>query len=86
MKDEAEQAKALAAFDQNARGYWTPGAAQYLGRAQVTLRKWRCNGAGPRFRSVNGRAYYERVELDAWLTSHASYRSTSEATVALSAA
>lgn len=86
MKDEAEKAKAVPAFDPNARGYWTPGAAQYLGRAQVTLRKWRVTGDGPEHRIIHGRAYYERESLDRWIASHTSYRSTSERTVAVTAA
>ena len=86
MKDEAEQAKAVPAFDPNAPGYWTPGAAWYLGRAQVTLRKWRVTGGGPAYRVIHGRAWYDRAELAAWVHSHASHRSTSAATVALTAA
>lgn len=82
MKDEAPKQKVRFAFDQNAPGYWTPGAAWYLGRAQVTLRKWRCQGDGPEFRLINGRAYYDREKLAAWVHSHASYSSTSAATAA----
>lgn len=84
MKDEAE--KPTGGFDPNAPGYWTPGAAWYLGRAQVTLRKWRCTGAGPRYRLIHARAYYTRAALDEFVASHASYRSTSEATVATTTA
>ena len=86
MHNEAEKTKTQFAFDPTAPGYWTPGAAWYLGRAQVTLRKWRCQGEGPEFRLINGRAYYDRETLAAWVHSHASCRSTSAATVALTAA
>jgi hypothetical protein len=83
---DSEPTKGAAVFDQNARGFWTPGAAWYLGRAQVTLRKWRVLGGGPAFRMINGRAYYLRDDLDAWIAGHNRFRSTSEATVAGTAA
>ena len=90
MQDVAEPAttpaKEPAVFDQNARGYWTPGAAWYLARAQVTLRKWRVTGGGPAFRIIKNRAYYLREDLDQFVSSHSRFRSTSERTVAGTAA
>lgn len=82
MKDRAQRTKVAEVFDACARGFWTPGAAWYLGRAQVTLRKWRVTGDGPAFRIINGRAYYEREDLDAFIAGHSRFRSTSERTVA----
>lgn len=86
MKDEAEKAKATTVFDPNARGYWSPGASWYLSKAQITLRKWRVAGCGPAFRIINGRAYYLREDLDAFIAGHSRFRSTSERTVAGTAA
>ena len=83
---DTSPAKGTAVFDQNARGFWTPGAAWYLARAQVTLRKWRVTGGGPVFRLINNRAYYLREDLDAFIAGHSRFRSTSERTVAGTAA
>jgi hypothetical protein len=67
------------------RGYSTNDAANYLNRAPITLRGWRCKGTGPAFRLVNGRALYDVADLDAWLEGHRKFCSTSEVTVAATA-
>ena len=72
--------------DATAPRYGTAGAAWYLSRAPITLRKWRCLGIGPKCSYINGRAMYERTDLDEFLSQHPKYRSTSERTVATAAA
>ena len=42
-------------------------AAQYLGIAEGTLRKWRMRRYGPRFQKVGGEVRYYLSDLDAWL-------------------
>lgn len=74
--------KSPPSFDPTAPGYGTPGASWYLDRAQVTLRKWRCRGEGPAHRLINGRAWYDRSALDAFIESHPLYTSTSERSAA----
>ncbi len=61
-----------------ARGNSTLIAANYLGKSQVTLRRWRMTGAGPVFRIINGRACYDLDHLDAFINAHPCVRSTSE--------
>lgn len=61
-----------------ARGFGTADAAVYLGRSQITLRRWRMTGTGPAYRLVNGRASYDLVDLDAFLNANPLVRSTSE--------
>jgi hypothetical protein len=41
-------------------------AAAILERAPITLRNWRAQGRGPRWRN-NGRVRYRLVDLAAWL-------------------
>jgi hypothetical protein len=61
-----------------ARGNSTLVAAHYLGRSQITMRRWRQLGVGPAFRIVNGRAYYDLVDLDAFLDGNPRFTSTAE--------
>lgn len=44
----------------------TREAAKYLRLAEVTLRKWRSKGTGPRFRRHGARVLYARENLDNW--------------------
>ena len=63
----------------------SPHAATWLGVKPQTLRKWRCQGKGPRFvRRGTGRhspAAYRLADLEAWVDSR-SFASTAEETVA----
>lgn len=79
-------AKRSIVFDPNALRFTTAGAAWYLGRAPITLRKWRVLGKGPRCWCQNGDAMYERDELDRYIAQHPTCRSTSERTLAGAAA
>ncbi len=56
----------------------TAAASEYLGRAPVTLRKWRVAGCGPAYRVIRGQCLYDRADLDAFIEGHPRYRSTSE--------
>lgn len=73
-------------FDASAPRFGTAGAAWYLCRAPITLRKWRCRGVGPKCNYVNGRALYERADLDFFLSQHPKFANTSERDVAMAAA
>lgn len=53
------------------RGYRTPGAAEYLGIAELTLEKWRVAGRGPKFRKIGKIVVYAREDLDQYLDAHA---------------
>jgi len=63
----------------------SPKAALWLGVKPQTLRKWRCQGKGPRFVRLGvGRqspAAYRLADLEAWVDSR-SFSSTAEETVA----
>jgi len=64
----------------------TAQAAQLLGIRSATLRKWRHLGRGPRYvrygRASGGRCYYRLADITDWL-SERTFRSTTEATVAM---
>jgi excisionase family DNA binding protein len=46
----------------------TPGASQYLGVSEATLRFWRANGEGPIYFHAGDRLVrYRRVDLDTWI-------------------
>jgi len=71
----------------------TVAAAQWLTahgvkRTPTTLRKLRCCGGGPAYRSFNGRPYYTERDLDAWIEERLSppVGSTSEADAAKASA
>jgi hypothetical protein len=61
-------------------------AAAYIGRAPITLRKWRVAGGGPPYRIVKSRAVYARADLDAFMEAHPRYQSTTDRTIAGSVA
>ena len=44
-------------------------AADVLGLAPATLRKWRCQGGGPAFFRLGRLIRYRRDEIEAWLES-----------------
>ena len=48
--------------------------AKMIGVAPITLRIWRCNGKGPKFRKLgtgrNSPVVYELSEVEAWLAEH----------------
>lgn len=56
----------------------TTDVARRLGVAEVTLRKWRIYGAGPRFVRCGANVRYREVDLESWLASR-TVGSTSEA-------
>ena len=45
----------------------TPELAAQLGLAEITLRKWRVYGSGPRFVRLGGSVRYRAEDIDAWL-------------------
>jgi hypothetical protein len=50
----------------------TPRASQHLAKRGVDrstsyLRKLRCVGGGPVYRTLNGKPYYTEADLDAWI-------------------
>jgi hypothetical protein len=50
-------------------------AAAYLGRAAGTLRAWRHDGLGPRFKKLHDRlVVYRQSDLDAFLKQHVPYK------------
>jgi predicted DNA-binding transcriptional regulator AlpA len=55
----------------------TPELAAQLGLAEITLRKWRVYGSGPRFVRLGGSVRYRAEDIDAWLASRVA-NSTSE--------
>ena len=36
-------------------------------RTSATLRKLRCTGGGPRYRTLNGKPYYTEADLIGWI-------------------
>jgi hypothetical protein len=58
--------------------------AQGVHRTAATLRKLRCLGGGPRYRTLNGKPYYIEPDLAAWIEAGltAPAGSTSEADAA----
>lgn len=56
----------------------TPEVAECLGIAQITARKWRLEGFGPRFVKVGSGVRYRASDVEAWLASR-TVQSTSEA-------
>jgi hypothetical protein len=63
----------------------SPQAAAWLGVKPQTLRKWRCQGKGPRFVRMGigpqSPAAYRLADLEVWVESR-SFQSTAEETVA----
>lgn len=55
-------------------------AAKYVGISKGSLAKYRCKtSSGPRFIKLGARVVvYEKTELDRWLASHGTRRSTSD--------
>jgi len=59
-------------------------AAEWLGLTEPTLRRWRCEGRGPRFVKLNGAAVrYTLSELEAYV-GHAHNSTTAARAYALS--
>ncbi|MDO9076660.1 MAG: helix-turn-helix domain-containing protein [Brevundimonas sp.] len=56
----------------------TTDVARRLGVAEITLRKWRIYGAGPRFIRCGANVRYREADLEDWLASR-TVASTSEA-------
>lgn len=48
----------------------TNDAAIYLGLSPRTLQKYRSEGRGPKFRTINNRSCYEFADLDDWIAAH----------------
>jgi hypothetical protein len=70
----------------------TMAAAEWLSshgirRSPLTLRKLRCLGGGPRYRTFNGKPYYTEPDLAVWIEERLSapLGSTSEAGAAMAA-
>jgi hypothetical protein len=77
------------ALDLGGRLFDTVSAAEWLTehgvrRSPNTLRKLRCTGGGPAYRTLNGKPYYTEGDLADWIRSRLSgpIQSTSEADVA----
>jgi predicted DNA-binding transcriptional regulator AlpA len=56
----------------------TPEVAQRLGVAEITLRKWRISGSGPRYIRCGANVRYRVGDIESWLASR-TVASTSEA-------
>ncbi len=57
----------------------TSEVASLLKVAEITLRKWRLNGAGPRFVRCGANVRYQRDEIERWIAAR-TVASTSELT------
>lgn len=55
----------------------TPAAANYIGKTESTMQKWRVTGGGPPFIKSGKTIVYDIRDLDAWLDERR-FRSTSE--------
>jgi excisionase family DNA binding protein len=55
----------------------TPEVADLLQVAEITLRKWRLSGAGPRFVRCGANIRYHRDDIDQWIAAR-TVASTSE--------
>lgn len=55
----------------------TPEVADLLKVAEITLRKWRLIGAGPRFVRCGANVRYHRDDIDRWIAAR-TVASTSE--------
>lgn len=60
----------------------TERVAKVCGLHEVTLRKWRITGEGPRFVRLGRAVRYRRADLDAYLARRA-FTSTTEADMAV---
>lgn len=56
----------------------TPEVAGRLGVAEITLRKWRIYGTGPRFIRCGANICYRAADIESWVSSR-TVGSTSEA-------
>jgi len=56
----------------------TPEVAGRLGVAEITLRKWRVYGTGPRFVRCGANVRYRTADIESWVFSR-TVGSTSEA-------
>jgi hypothetical protein len=65
-------------FDTAAAARWLTDHG--IRRSPITIKKLRSSGGGPRFRVLNGRAYYTEPDLIDWIDERLSAprRSTSE--------
>ena len=46
----------------------TAKVAEKLGLAEITVRKWRISGRGPRYVRCVGRVRYRQADIEAWVT------------------
>jgi hypothetical protein len=54
----------------NASPWLLPAAAgKYVSRSTSALKTMRYRGIGPVYHKINGRVYYSRDDLDAWIAS-----------------
>jgi len=58
----------------------TPAVAEITGLSQVTLRRWRTTGGGPRFVRLGRAVRYRSDDVNAFVEAR-TFRSTSEADV-----
>lgn len=58
--------------------FTTPEVAARLGVAEITLRKWRIYGTGPRFIRCGANVRYRAADVESWVSSR-TVGSTSEA-------
>lgn len=55
----------------------TKEAAEYLGFSEISLRRWRMKGTGPKFLKLGlRRVRYRKEDLDAWVGSGSSTEQT----------
>ncbi len=56
----------------------TKGASLYTGIPEGTFRYLRSTGDGPPYRKINGRCYYEVIDLDVFVENHPKQKNTSD--------
>lgn len=55
----------------------TAEAAEYIGFSEISLRRWRSQGTGPKYLKLGARRVrYRREDLDAWVDSGSSTAQT----------
>lgn len=59
----------------------TNSAAQYLGFSPGALNNYRVLGGGPEFVKVRGRVFYYQADLDKWLESFGTSKTTAQARI-----
>lgn len=42
-------------------------AAEWMRRSEYTMRRWRSRKIGPPYFTINGRVFYSKTQLQAWI-------------------